>query len=94
MQPFVPGLNFCDGMSMDEKGNVYVSTNEGVVVYNPAGTRILTLPTGGGSTNNVFAGTNNKILFMTGGGPTSPPFPNNNDRVMSVKMNVKGVERF
>jgi gluconolactonase len=94
MQPFVPGLNFCDGMSVDENGNVYVSTNEGLVAYNPAGTRILTIPTGGGSTNNVFAGTNNKILFITGGGPSSPPFPNNNDRIMSVKMNVKGSERF
>jgi gluconolactonase len=94
MQPFVPGLNFCDGMSMDEKGNVYVSTNEGVVAYDPAGNRILTIPTGGGSTNNVFAGKNNKLLFITGGGPTSPPFPNNNDRIMSVKMNVKGVEKF
>jgi hypothetical protein len=27
-------------------------------------------------------------------GPASPPFPNNNDRVMSIKMNVNGIERF
>jgi gluconolactonase len=81
-------------MSMDDKGNVYVSTNMGVVVYNPAGNNILTISTGGGATNNVFAGQNNKQLFITGGGPTSPPFPNNNDRIMSVKMNVKGVEKF
>jgi gluconolactonase len=94
MQDFVPGLNFCDGMSMDDKGNVYVSTNMGVVVYNPAGNNILTISTGGGATNNVFAGQNNKQLFITGGGPTSPSFPNNNDRIMSVKMNVKGVEKF
>ena len=94
MQPFVPGLNFCDGMSMDANGNVYVSTNQGVVAYDPAGNKILTIPTGGGATNNVFAGQNNKLLIITGGGPTSPPFPNNNDRVMMVKMNVKGVEKF
>lgn len=93
MQPFVAGLNFCDGMSTDEDGNVYVSTNEGVVAYSPQGTLILKIPTGGGSTNNVFAGQNNKTLFITGGGPTSPPFPNNNDRVMGIKMNVKGTEK-
>ncbi|MEO7047848.1 MAG: SMP-30/gluconolactonase/LRE family protein, partial [Ferruginibacter sp.] len=27
MKPFVTGLDYCDGMSMDEYGNVYVSTN-------------------------------------------------------------------
>ena len=47
------------------------------------GNKILTIFAGGG-TNNVFAGKNNKLLFMTG-----PP-----DRVTSVQMTVKGVEKF
>jgi gluconolactonase len=81
MRTFVDKLNFCDGMSMDDRGNVYVSGPE-LNAYDKNGKKILTIP-GGGGTNNVFAGANNKLLFMT-----SP------DRVTSVKMNVKGVEKF
>ncbi|NCU04193.1 MAG: SMP-30/gluconolactonase/LRE family protein [Chitinophagaceae bacterium] len=82
MQTFASGLNFCDGMSMDERGNVYVSSGPGLNAYDKKGNKILTIP-GGGGTNNVFAGANNKLLFMT-----SP------DRVTLLKMNVKGAERF
>lgn len=82
MQTLVDSLNFCDGMSLDEHGNIYVSSGPGLNAYDKRGNKILTIP-GGGATNNVFAGANNKILFMT-----SP------DRVTSVKMNVKGVEKF
>lgn len=72
-----------DGMSMDERGNIYISNALGVVAFDPKGNQVLTIPLGGGGTNNVFAGRNNKLLFITG--PV--------DRVTSVKMNVKGVER-
>lgn len=83
MQTVVSNLNFCDGMSLDELGNIYVSGGVGVNAYDPkTGNKILTIPAGGG-TNNVFAGKNNKLLFIT--------IP---DRVASVKMNVKGVEKF
>ena len=68
---------------MDELGNIYVSGGAGVNAFDPGGNKILTISPGGG-TNNVFAGKNNKLLFITG--PV--------DRVTSVKMNVKGVERF
>lgn len=84
LKPFVPGLNFCDGMSMDERGNVYVSVNTGVAVYNPSGEKLVTIFTGGGATNNVFAGKDQKTLFITG--PV--------DKVNSLKMNVRGVEKF
>jgi gluconolactonase len=83
-----------DGMSMDELGNIYISNGRGVMVLGPTGDSLTTIATGGGATNNVFAGKNDKVLFITGGGPTSPPFPNNQDRVMTVQMNVRGVERF
>jgi gluconolactonase len=83
IKPFVRNMNFCDGMSIDEMGNVYVSGGVGVNAFDPAGNKILTIPAGGG-TNNVFAGQNNKLLFMTG-----PP-----DRITALKMNVKGVEKF
>jgi gluconolactonase len=72
-----------DGMSMDELGNIYISNGLGVVVFDPQGNRVTTIQTGGGVTNNVFAGKNDKVLFITGV-----------DRVMTVQMNIRGVERF
>lgn len=82
MKTLVDKLNFCDGMSLDHEGNIYVSSGKGLNAYNKKGNKILTIP-GAGGTNNVFAGETNKILFMT-----SP------DRVTKVMMNVKGVEKF
>lgn len=73
-----------DGMSMDEKGNVYISNGLGVMAFNKHGQHILTIPTGGGATNNVFAGKDEKTLFVTG--PV--------DRITSIKMGVRGVEKF
>lgn len=52
-----------DGMSMDEKGNIYISNGLGVTALDSAGNKILNIPTGGGATNNVFAGENNKIIY-------------------------------
>ena len=69
-----------DGMSMDERGNVYISNGEGVMAFDPRGRNILKIPTGSGATNNTFAGQNDKVLFITG--PV--------DRVTAIKMNVKG----
>lgn len=87
MTTFVDSLRGCDGMSMDEKGNIYVSCSEGVSAYNTNGKKIFNVPCGTGkntsSTNSVFAGRNNKLLFITG----------TTDRVTALKMNVKGVER-
>ena len=73
-----------DGMSMDEKGNIYISNGFGVVVFNPEGEELVRIFTGGGATNNVFAGSDEKTLFITG--PV--------DKVNALKMNVKGVEKF
>lgn len=71
-----------DGMSMDERGNIYISNSLGVTAFDTKGKRIFNVPTNG-TTNNVFAGQNNKLLFITGAV----------DRVTSLKMNVQGVER-
>ncbi|MEO6732157.1 MAG: SMP-30/gluconolactonase/LRE family protein [Ferruginibacter sp.] len=73
-----------DGMSMDELGNIYISNGLGVTAFDPKGNKIFNVPTGpSGATNNVFGGQNNKLLFITAG-----------DRVTSLKMNVKGVEKY
>lgn len=73
-----------DGMSMDEKGNVYISNGLGITAFDPAGTQVLRIPIPGGATNNVFGGPDNNILYITG--PSS--------KLTSIKMNVKGVEKF
>jgi len=73
-----------DGMSMDEKGNIYISNGLGVNVFDNKGTNLVTIYTGGGATNNVFGGTKGTTLFITG--PT--------DKFNSLEMNVKGVEKF
>jgi gluconolactonase len=73
-----------DGMSMDEKGNVYISNNQGVMAFDPNGTNILRIPVGGQGTNNTFAGRDGKTLFITG-----PP-----DRVIAIRMNVRGARNW
>jgi len=73
-----------DGMSMDELGNVYISNGEGVMAFDPRGNHILKIPTGGGATNNTFAGRNGKTLFITG--PV--------DKVTAIRMNVKGARNW
>lgn len=72
-----------DGMSMDDRGNVYISNGLGVMAFDPAGTHILTIPTGGGATNNTFAGRDGKTLFITG--------PANS--ATAIRMNVSGSDR-
>jgi gluconolactonase len=72
-----------DGMSMDERGNVYISNYTGVMAFDPDGNNILNIPIGnGGATNNTFAGRDGRTLFITG----SP------DRVTAIRMNVKGAD--
>ncbi len=73
-----------DGMSMDNRGNIYISNSLGVNVFDPNGNKLVTIFTGGGATNNVFAGQDGRTLFITG--PV--------DKVNSLKMNVSGVEKF
>jgi gluconolactonase len=73
-----------DGMSMDDRGNIYISNGFGVVVFDPNGKELVRIFTGDGATNNVFAGSDEKTLFITG--PV--------DKVNALKMNVQGVEKF
>lgn len=58
----VPG--FPDGMKVDERGNVYVSSFSGVQVYNPSGDLLgeIMVPN---AVNFIFGGADNNILFIT-----------------------------
>ena len=73
-----------DGMSMDELGNIYISNGEGVMAFDRRGNNILKIPTGGGATNNTFAGRDGKTLFITG--PA--------DKVTAIRMKVKGAQNW
>ena len=70
-----------DGMSMDEHGNIYISNGLGVTVFNPKGEKILTIDSGHKTTNNTFAGSDGKTLFIT-----------TQNEVKILKMTVKGSE--
>lgn len=68
-----------DGMTIDEKGNVYL-TGKGVTVFNPAGEQIAYIPVDANWTANVcFGGKERKTLFITA-----------SQYLYSLRMNVKG----
>lgn len=55
-----------DGMTLDEVGNLYLTNQRGVVVYNREGEKIEIIPISENWTSNVcFGGKNRDILFIT-----------------------------
>ncbi len=70
-----------DGMTLDQQGNLYLTGNKGVTVYDRNGKMIQVIPVPRGWTANVtFAGPENRHLFITAG-----------DAVFVIEMNVAGV---
>jgi gluconolactonase len=70
-----------DGMTLDEKGNVYL-TGKGVTIFNPKGEQIAHIDIPEPWTANLcFAGKNKNQLFITA-----------SKAVYILRMNVKGVE--
>jgi gluconolactonase len=68
-----------DGMTLDEKGNVYL-TGRGVTVFDKAGKKLTQIDVPEGWTANVcFGGADMKTLFITA-----------STRLYGLKMNVKG----
>jgi len=53
-----------DGMTLDEKGNLYL-TRSGVHVYSPAGKRIAVIKTPERPANVCFGGKDRRTLFIT-----------------------------
>lgn len=70
-----------DGMTLDEKGNLYITGN-GVTVFNAAGDQISHIDVPEKWTANIcFGGKNKDLLFITA-----------SEAVYTLQMNVKGVE--
>jgi gluconolactonase len=68
-----------DGMTLDEHGNVYLTT-AAVSVYDPAGNRIQTIDVPEKPSNVCFAGPDKKTLFITA-----------RTSLYSLRMQVKGL---
>lgn len=71
---------FPDGMRLDEKGNVYVGTLEGIHVLNPKGQLIGKFLMAKQTANLSFGGVDNNILFI-----------GSSDSLWAVKLNTKGL---
>ncbi|HEY6974930.1 MAG TPA: SMP-30/gluconolactonase/LRE family protein [Chitinophagaceae bacterium] len=70
-----------DGMTIDDKGNVYLTGN-GVTVFNSDGKKILNIPVPEKWTANIcFGGTNKDVLFITA-----------SKSVYTIQTKVKGIE--
>jgi gluconolactonase len=67
-----------DGMTIDNKGNIYLTTNA-VLVYNKEGEKIETIEVPEGPANVTFGGRDKKTLFITA-----------RTSLYSVRMRVKG----
>lgn len=71
-----------DGMTLDKKGNVYLTGSAGVTVYSKEGGKIKTIDVPSKWTANLcFGGPKKNILFITA-----------SESVYTIEMNVRGVE--
>lgn len=57
-----------DGMAIDSRGRIYVSSNPGVQVFDKTGKYLGLIPTPRGIISVVFAGADKKTLFVVGSG--------------------------
>ena len=70
-----------DGMTIDNQGNIYLTTSNKVIVFNPAGELLEEIVVPEAPTNVCFAGKKRDILFIT-----------SRTTNYTLKMNVKGVD--
>jgi len=71
-----------DGMTLDEKGNIYITGNGGVTAYSKEGKKLVFIPVSKSWVSNVcFFGRERKTLFITA-----------TESVFKIEMNVRGVE--
>jgi gluconolactonase len=70
-----------DGMTLDEKGNIYLTGGESVLIFNPKGEQIGQIKVPENPSNVCFSGKNKNILFITA-----------RKSVYTIPMRVSGVE--
>ena len=70
-----------DGMTLDNKGNIYLTGGNGVFIYNKDGKSIATITVPKGTSNVCFSGKEKNILFITA-----------RESIYTIPMTVKGVE--
>ncbi|HEV3482751.1 MAG TPA: SMP-30/gluconolactonase/LRE family protein [Candidatus Acidoferrales bacterium] len=64
----LPAGNYGDGMAVDSKGRLYVSSGAGVQVFDNTGKYLGVIPTPRGIISVAFAGPNKKTLYVVGSG--------------------------
>jgi sugar lactone lactonase YvrE len=62
---FATGISIADSMCVDAGGNVYVASLGGIVVLDPAGTRLGAVAMSQVPTNCAFGGNDQRTLFIT-----------------------------
>lgn len=70
-----------DGMTLDEKGNIYLTTGAGVLIFNAKGQKVAAIKLPHQPSNLCFAGKEKNMLFITA-----------RQAIYSLPMNVKGIE--
>lgn len=64
----LPEGNYGDGMAVDSKGRLYVSSRDGIQVFDKTGKHLGVIPTPRGIISVAFAGPNKKTLYIVGSG--------------------------
>ena len=66
-RPFIAELDVADGMAMDAAGNLFVTTHQGVEVFDPSGSPwgIIEVPDGRLPANCAFGGADARTLYIT-----------------------------
>jgi gluconolactonase len=64
----LPAGNYGDGMAVDSKGRLYVSSGAGVQVFDNTGKYLGVIPTPRGVISVAFAGPNKETLYVVGSG--------------------------
>jgi gluconolactonase len=70
-----------DGMTLDEKGNIYLTTGKGVLIFNDKGEMIAQIKVPHEPSNICFSGKDKDVLFITA-----------RKAIYTLPMKVKGVE--
>jgi gluconolactonase len=52
-------------MTLDERGNLYLTSREGIAVFDPAGKALGVIPVPEGPANVTFGGKDKMTLFIT-----------------------------